>query len=110
MVAACTSGDGGLATGGGQDPDPATLDFKIAYVKRPVPEEGVDVATDVRRLVQFEPGGDLYVRDNASPSAIEGEALAAEHARLRPLMPARLNHYMTQSSLTKALEWLDHGE
>lgn len=38
------------------------------------------------------------------------EALAAEHARLRPLMPARLNHYMTQSSLTKALEWLDHGE
>src|SRR5262245_28816878 len=70
LVAACTSGDGGVATGGGQDPDPATIDFKIAYVKRPLPEEGM-LETDVRRLERFEPGGDLFVRDNASPSAAE---------------------------------------
>lgn len=38
------------------------------------------------------------------------EALTAEHVRLRPVLPARLNHYLTQCSLTKALEWLDHGE
>jgi hypothetical protein len=70
FVAACTSGDGGLATGGGQDPDPATIDFKVAYVKRPLPEDAMP-QTDVRRLEGFEPGGDLYVRDNASPSAAE---------------------------------------
>lgn len=35
------------------------------------------------------------------------EALAAEHARLRPLLPARLNHFLTQSSLSKALEYLE---
>jgi hypothetical protein len=69
-VAACTSGDGGLATGGGQSPDPVVIDFKIAYVKRPVPADDM-METDVRRLERFEPGADLFVRDNASPSAIE---------------------------------------
>ena len=38
------------------------------------------------------------------------EALAAEHARLRPVLPARLNHFLTQSSLTKALEYLEDGQ
>jgi Tol biopolymer transport system component len=70
LLAACTSGDGGLATGGGQDPDPVVMDFKIAYVKRPVPEDEM-LQTDVRRLERFVPGADLYVRDNASPSATE---------------------------------------
>lgn len=35
------------------------------------------------------------------------ERLAAEHQRLRGELPARLNHFLTQSSLTKALEYLD---
>lgn len=35
------------------------------------------------------------------------EALMAEHQRLKPLLPARLNHFLTQSSLTKALDYLE---
>ena len=37
------------------------------------------------------------------------ESIAAEHQRLRPQLPARLNHFLTQSSLTKALEYLETG-
>lgn len=35
------------------------------------------------------------------------EALSAEHLRLRPQLPARLNHYLVQSSLVKALQYLE---
>jgi hypothetical protein len=35
------------------------------------------------------------------------EALTVEHARLRSVLPARLNHFLTQSSLSKALEYLE---
>ena len=68
----CTSSDGGgdLAPGGGQGPDPVVLDFPIAYVKRPAPDPGVP-SVDARRLLGFEPGADLYLRDRASPSAPE---------------------------------------
>jgi len=38
------------------------------------------------------------------------EALAAEHARLKPILPARLNHFLTQSSLSKALEYVESEE
>lgn len=38
------------------------------------------------------------------------EALQAEHERLRPALPPRLNHFLTQSSLQKALDWIEHGE
>lgn len=34
----------------------------------------------------------------------------AEHARLRPQLPARLNHFLTQASFSKALEYLDSSE
>jgi hypothetical protein len=37
------------------------------------------------------------------------EALASEHQRLRPMLPARLNHFLAQSSLTKDLEFLEAG-
>jgi hypothetical protein len=46
------------------------LDFPIAYVKRALPATNVP-ARDARRLPGFEPGGDLYVRDRASPSAAD---------------------------------------
>jgi hypothetical protein len=36
------------------------------------------------------------------------EALTAEHSRLRPLLPAQLNHFLTQSSLSKALDYLEN--
>ena len=78
LLAACTSSDGGSNAGpaGGQSPDPAVLDFPIAYVKRPVPT-GASLAPDARRLLGFEPGADLYVRDRASPSATERNVTAA---------------------------------
>jgi Hydrazine synthase alpha subunit middle domain/WD40-like Beta Propeller Repeat len=68
-LAACTSGDGGGTPGGSQGPDPVVLDFPIAYVKHPVPE--MDTQLDARRLLDFREGGDLYVRDRASPSSSE---------------------------------------
>lgn len=34
------------------------------------------------------------------------ESLMAEHARLRPDLPARLQHYLTQCSYDKALAWV----
>lgn len=38
------------------------------------------------------------------------EEISAEHQRLRPTLPARLNHFLTQSSFSKALEYLDSSE
>lgn len=38
------------------------------------------------------------------------EEIMAEHARLRPQLPARLNHFLTQASFSKALEYLDSSE
>ncbi|MES2708535.1 MAG: hypothetical protein V4726_18220 [Verrucomicrobiota bacterium] len=37
------------------------------------------------------------------------EALTAEYARLRPVLPARLQHYLTQCSYDKALAWIQDG-
>ena len=72
------SGDGGCATGGRQGPDPVVIDFKIAYVKRPVPEmrcgDRRAAPARVPRAVR-----DLYVRDHASPSAIETQRDRRDH-------------------------------
>lgn len=35
------------------------------------------------------------------------EALVAEHQRLKPQLPPRLNHFLVQSSLSKALDYLE---
>ncbi len=69
MIAACASGNSGHAPGlaGGQIPDPVTLDFPLAYVKRPPPRRDIDV----RDLITSTAGGDLYVRDKASASGLE---------------------------------------
>jgi hypothetical protein len=71
-IVACTSGDGGgsVSPASGQGPDPVVLDFPIAYVKHAVPAADVPVA-DARSLMAFEEGGDLWIRDRASPSAPE---------------------------------------
>jgi hypothetical protein len=69
VIAGC-GGGGGAGPGSGQSPDPIVLDFPIAYVKRAVPT-GNAATIDARRLLEFEPGADLYVRDRASPSAGE---------------------------------------
>jgi hypothetical protein len=57
-----------------------------------------------RELRERDPVGQLRQLQEVS------EAIAAEHARLRPQLPPRLNHYLSQSSLQKALDWLEGGE
>jgi hypothetical protein len=68
-------GSGGVGAGSGQGPDPVVLDYPIAYVKRPV-LAGAAATPDVRDLVDFEPGADLWVRDRASPSASDRNVTA----------------------------------
>lgn len=74
-VAGCSGDGGSVSPGSGQSPDPIVLDFPIAYVKRAVPAQDA-MLVDARRLRTFEPGGDLYVRDRASPSAAERNVTA----------------------------------
>src|SRR5690606_25290603 len=74
LVGGCGgSSDGSVGVGSGQDPDPVVLDFPIAYTKGPLFDENgeLNAETDLRRLLRFNVGTDLYVRDRASPSAEE---------------------------------------
>ncbi len=68
LLTAC--GGGGSSS---QDPDPLVADFGIAYVKRPLVFDmtGALDLPDIDELEDFTPGGDLYFRDLASPSAQE---------------------------------------
>src|SRR5262245_65571545 len=73
-VAACSGeGDGSVGVGTGQDPDPVAPDFPIAYTKGPLNNEDEDlqVNTDLRVILRFAVGTDLFVRDRASPTAPE---------------------------------------
>ena len=73
LVAACTQGPGGGGIGlaSGQDPDPATVDFPIFYIRHQVPEEQDDV-TRVRPFVEDEEySASVWKRDRASPGAPE---------------------------------------
>ncbi|MEL6198891.1 MAG: hypothetical protein AAFR09_01660, partial [Pseudomonadota bacterium] len=56
--------------GAGQAPDPVALEFPIVYVQRPIPldDEGALVEEDIREVLSFNPGADLFFRDRASPS------------------------------------------
>jgi|GEM_PF-5405841 len=54
--------------GGGAGVDPVVEAFGIAYVKRPL---GDSSTSDVRTVLDFQPGGDLYFRNLASLSARE---------------------------------------
>ncbi len=64
LLAACGGGDN-------QDPDPLVEDFGIAFVMRPLEfdDEGLVEQPDIREVESFTPGGDLYYRNLASPSA-----------------------------------------
>lgn len=63
----------GCLSGNNQAPDPTVSDLVIAYVKRPVTtnEMGQFVEKDARELLTFIPGGDLFIKKQASPSARE---------------------------------------
>ena len=74
MIAACGGGsDGSVGIGTGQDPDPVAPDFPIAYTKGPLLDEDMElqVNTDLRDILRFAVGTDLYLRDRASPTAPE---------------------------------------
>ena len=73
---ASLSGCGDVQIGGGTAQ--VVEDFGIAYIKRPIPVE-VDANTgevslipqDVRELLTFNAGGDIYYRGRAAPSSAE---------------------------------------
>lgn len=71
-AAGCSSGGEGdsVGFGAGQSPDPVALEFPIVYVKRPIPidDDGALVEEDIREVLSFNPGAELFFRDRASPS------------------------------------------
>ena len=78
ILAACTQGPGGGGIGlaSGQDPDPATVDFPIFYIRHQIPEDQ-DEVTRVRPFVEDDDySATLWKRDRASPGAPELEITA----------------------------------
>ena len=77
LMAACESGVSGHGPGlaGVQTQDPGTLNFPLAYVKRPAPAPQSDV--DARDLITSTSGGDLYIRGQASPGSGETNVTAS---------------------------------
>ncbi len=80
LFAACTLALGGCSSGGSVDlgnsqtGDPATVDYPIFYVKRPVPlkADGITLVQDDLRIQRdVVQGADLFMRASASPSAKE---------------------------------------
>lgn len=71
FLAACDGANQGVQIGTGQQPDPVVVDFPIAYIRAPLPldDQGDLVQSDVRALITFDFGADLFVRDRASPSS-----------------------------------------
>ena len=76
LMAACESGVSGHGPGlaGPQTQDPGTLNFPLAYVKRPALTPPADV--DARDLITSTSGGDLYVREQASAGSVETNVTA----------------------------------
>jgi hypothetical protein len=78
LASACSEGPGGGGIGlaSGQDPDPATVDFPIFYIRHQVPED----QDNVTRVRPFNEDDDysatLWKRDRASPGAPEVEITA----------------------------------
>jgi hypothetical protein len=78
LLAGCTQGPGGGGIGlaSGQEPDPATVDFPIFYIRHQIPEEQDDI-TRLRPFVEDEEySATLWKRDRASPGAPEKEITA----------------------------------
>jgi len=78
MLAACTQGPGGGGIGlaSGQEPDPATVDFPIFYIRHQIPEDQDNVAR-VRPFVEDDDYSvTVWKRDRASPGSPETEITA----------------------------------
>jgi hypothetical protein len=73
VFAGCQGGVSGHAPGlaGVQTQDPGTLNFPLAYVKRPAPAATPKADIDVRDLITSTAGGDLYIRAQATAGSVE---------------------------------------
>src|ERR1700688_2760591 len=73
LLAGCYSGVSGHAPGlaGVQTQVPGTLNFPLAYVKRPAPASAPNADVDVRDLITSTSGGAVYIRAQASPGSVE---------------------------------------
>jgi len=94
VLAACGGGasdteDPDIDFGSGQKPDAVVVDYPIAYVKRPASIEPMD--PDLRQLIGEPTGGDLFLRDRASPTAVDRNltiALTSGEGDVRDLEPS----------------------
>ena len=93
ILAACSGGDGSVGVGSGQDPDPVAVDFPIAYTKGPLFDEDdmLQVSTDIRELDRFNVGTDLFLRDRASPSAVERNITIGETQGIGDVMGVQIS-------------------
>lgn len=93
ILAACSGGDGSVGVGSGQDPDPVALDFPIAYTKGPLFDEDdmLQISTDITELERFNVGTDLYLRDRASPSAVERNITIGETQGLGDILGVQIS-------------------
>ena len=69
LVTACSSGVSGHAPGvaGVQTLAPGTLNYPLAYIKRPQPTKDIDA----RDLITSTNGGDVFLREQASAGVVE---------------------------------------
>ena len=93
FVAGCAGNDGGVGIGSGQDPDPVAIDFPIAYTKGPLFDDQMQLFsnTDVRDVLRFNVGTDLYMRDRASPTAVESNITIRETQGLGDVMGTEIS-------------------
>ena len=71
LLGACDGANQGVQIGTGQTADPVVIDFPIAYVRAPLPldDDGNFEQQDLREQITFDVGGQLFVKDRASPAA-----------------------------------------
>jgi hypothetical protein len=71
LIVACGGGKGSGSSGGGQKPDPVTVDLPIAYVKRPIPvdENKNPVFPELLDPTVFNPGAVILLKDRATALA-----------------------------------------
>jgi Hydrazine synthase alpha subunit middle domain len=93
ILAACSSSDGSVGVGTGQQPDPVAPDFPVAYTKGPLFDDNMQLQsnTDVRDILRFNVGTDLYVRDRASPTAPERNVTMRETQGLGDVMGVEIS-------------------
>ena len=124
-LAACSSGDGGTdvtigsgqSAGGGANGstggDPVAVDYPVFYVKRPVPKTDDTTnmpADDVRELLRFDIGADLYTRPSASPSSPETNITGRETRGLGDIRDVHINFDGTKVVFAMRARFIDKAD